>query len=93
MRFPALGAVHVFASSSDWFIGLSIAVVNGQSYVFGFSTPILKVLYVIQLHVITKIFLEYLFEIFPVIILNIAVRGVFYLKVVKPKQSKPSDQS
>ena len=29
--------LHVFASSSDWFIGLSVSAVIGQSNYFGFS--------------------------------------------------------
>ena len=34
--------LHVFASSSDWFIGLSACVVVGQSYYFCFGLTILS---------------------------------------------------
>ena len=32
--------LHVFATSSDWFIGLSVSVVIGQSDYFGFGFTI-----------------------------------------------------
>ena len=35
--FPRLARLHVFASSSDWFIGLFTTVVVGQSNYFGFG--------------------------------------------------------
>ena len=43
MTFPrASGGLHVFASSFDWFTGLSVSCVIGQNdyFGFGFSTLI-----------------------------------------------------
>ena len=48
--FRAWRLRHVFASSSDWFIGLSASVVIGQSNYFGFGVTQLKKKHSIKSH-------------------------------------------
>ena len=41
--------LHVFASSCDWFIGLSVSVMTGDSeFGFGLTTLVLQVLLTLQ---------------------------------------------
>ena len=40
--FPCWHGQHVFALSSDWFVGLYTTVVTGQSSYFGFGFTTLK---------------------------------------------------
>ena len=52
--------LHVFTSSSDWFIGLFPTVVIGQSNYFGFTTLNWKPLYQIQSEPNTKTDITYI---------------------------------